>query len=532
MSLRALIIDKDEAVAGQLADALLRRGYEVDVCATGREGIDRARGTMPDAIVLCVELEDTSGYSVCAKLKKDVDLKDIPLIITSEKATRETFEHHQKLKTRAQQYVMKPFDSESLAEDLGGMVGGAPAMPPPVPLDEVSLDDVEVLDAVEDAGEELDEALAHLTDAPPPLPPDLDSMAGIGDPYDEDDIRTTIGRIPSDIAAPPPQGPTSGTHDLSQDDLVRRVKEAERARDAALATARSAEAQLRAMNEGASQLPAAASGSRELIAIKKDLNAKEREILELRDSLQEKDRQLLASREREADLEDRVVEAEEAQAAADRARVEAEGRIAGAEARADEVQRSSSATIADLDQQLEAATQYGRDLDQQLESARARIADLESTVEAREATIVERDARIADLEQRLASTEGTLADTERTLADTERTLAETTERLEGELERARENIEGLEARADGLQGELDEARHDNEGLRGRLSTTEDLLARSEETNQGHVDLRAKTRQALEITLNMLIESEDADSADASDEGSDLPSRAEELEASY
>src|SRR5205823_11487504 len=73
---------------------------------------------VPQAIVLCVELPRMSGYSICAKLKKDAQLKSIPLIITSAEATPETFEHHKKLKTRAEEYLKKPFAPSLLVQVL------------------------------------------------------------------------------------------------------------------------------------------------------------------------------------------------------------------------------------------------------------------------------------------------------------------------------------------------------------------------------------------------------------------------------
>ena len=49
-----------------------------------------------------------NGFSVCNKLKKDPALKDVPLIIMSSESSDETFEQHQKLRTRAEDYVHKP----------------------------------------------------------------------------------------------------------------------------------------------------------------------------------------------------------------------------------------------------------------------------------------------------------------------------------------------------------------------------------------------------------------------------------------
>src|SRR5688500_8512184 len=98
-----LIIDAEEDFANQLADALREEGIEPVVTGDGKVGLDLARINVPSAIILCVELPRMSGYSICAKLKKDTALKNVPLIITSSEATPETFEHHKKLKTRAEE---------------------------------------------------------------------------------------------------------------------------------------------------------------------------------------------------------------------------------------------------------------------------------------------------------------------------------------------------------------------------------------------------------------------------------------------
>ena len=93
-------------------------------------------------MVLCVELPGLSGYSWCNRLKKDGTLKSIPLVITSSEATPETFDQHRKLKTRAEDYLLKPFQPETLVERVGALVG----LPDASPEDEelVTLDDVEL----------------------------------------------------------------------------------------------------------------------------------------------------------------------------------------------------------------------------------------------------------------------------------------------------------------------------------------------------------------------------------------------------
>ncbi len=59
-----------------------------------------------------------SGYSVCNRIKRDADLKEIPLIIMSSESTDQTFEQHKRLGTRAQDYVRKPVGFAQLLDHI------------------------------------------------------------------------------------------------------------------------------------------------------------------------------------------------------------------------------------------------------------------------------------------------------------------------------------------------------------------------------------------------------------------------------
>lgn len=150
-----LLIDAEQPFADNLAGTLKGRGFQVKLLDDGKDGLDFAKDSRPDLIVLCVELPKMSGYSICNKLKKDNDLKNIPLIITSKEATPETFAQHKKLKTRAEDYLIKPFSDGELVDKIGALIalpaGGAAtaaAAPPPASDD--------ALDALESLGADLD----------------------------------------------------------------------------------------------------------------------------------------------------------------------------------------------------------------------------------------------------------------------------------------------------------------------------------------------------------------------------------------
>ena len=151
-----LLIDAEQPFADQLAGSLKGRGFSVKLLDDGKDGLDYARDNKPDLIVLCVELPKMSGYSICNKLKKDNDLKGIPLIITSKEATPETFAQHKKLKTRAEDYLIKPFSDGELVDKIaalkiavpaGGNGASAAAAPPPTN---------DAFDALDSLGADLD----------------------------------------------------------------------------------------------------------------------------------------------------------------------------------------------------------------------------------------------------------------------------------------------------------------------------------------------------------------------------------------
>jgi DNA-binding response OmpR family regulator len=135
----ALIIESDTAFANQLSAALQQIGFTTETIEDGAQGLARAKEAPPDLIALCVELPKMSGYAVCNKLKKSKHLKDVPLVIMSAEATPETFEQHRKLKTRADEYILKTpaFEVDEFLSKVRGVLpkGWEDAPPRTAPAD-------------------------------------------------------------------------------------------------------------------------------------------------------------------------------------------------------------------------------------------------------------------------------------------------------------------------------------------------------------------------------------------------------------
>jgi len=77
------IIEDDVSAAHLLATYLETAGYEVNVSATGEQGIAAARARTPEAILLDLQLPGMDGWEVLSALKEDEHLRDIPVVIIS-----------------------------------------------------------------------------------------------------------------------------------------------------------------------------------------------------------------------------------------------------------------------------------------------------------------------------------------------------------------------------------------------------------------------------------------------------------------
>jgi len=123
MAKRILVIDSDESFANVLAAAITKSGLAPLTATNSEHGMTLAKQENPDLIVVCVEAQPTNGYMLCTRLKKDEKLKSTPVILTSANATPDSFEKHKKLKTRAEDYLIKPFPASELVAKASRLLG-------------------------------------------------------------------------------------------------------------------------------------------------------------------------------------------------------------------------------------------------------------------------------------------------------------------------------------------------------------------------------------------------------------------------
>lgn len=115
-SRKILIIEDEADILLLIKQRLEKAGYEVITASSGSEGLDQARRTMPDLIILDLMLPGINGYQICAILKHDRRYMKIPILILTARADPKDYELG--MKVGADAYLTKPIDHETLLAKL------------------------------------------------------------------------------------------------------------------------------------------------------------------------------------------------------------------------------------------------------------------------------------------------------------------------------------------------------------------------------------------------------------------------------
>jgi CheY-like chemotaxis protein len=114
---QVLLIDDDDSVR-ELALMGLEgmTDWKIELAASASEGLEKAKKSHPDLILLDFVMPDMNGLEAFAKLQEDPELKDIPVILMTGKT--EPKEVEQFLKSGLSGVITKPFDPVTLSEQI------------------------------------------------------------------------------------------------------------------------------------------------------------------------------------------------------------------------------------------------------------------------------------------------------------------------------------------------------------------------------------------------------------------------------
>lgn len=77
------IIEDEKPLSEALVTRLKNVGFETETAVDGAEALEKLKTLTPDIILLDIILPKMDGFAVLEKIKEDVRIKDIPVIVLS-----------------------------------------------------------------------------------------------------------------------------------------------------------------------------------------------------------------------------------------------------------------------------------------------------------------------------------------------------------------------------------------------------------------------------------------------------------------
>jgi len=453
-SQKVLIIESDQSFAASLQSMLEPYGFDSEIVGDGAAGLARAKEAPPDLIVLCVELPKMSGYAVCNKLKKSKTLKKVPLVIMSAEATPETFEQHKKLKTRADEYILKDegFSQDLFLEKVGGVFDLEAGSDASDETPETPVDESEGVEEDPDLDVETDAAFASLEVEEEDMMVDDSSVEEeeledleIAD-FDADSFEVDDDSVEEEEVSEDEVSLDEDMLDLGLDEVVEDVSNEEEASVAKESVEPKKDvpeelfAQMESLKKERDELEkklqealsskggegseSSISREREFLNLREVINKKERQVLDLNETLDAKERDILDKKEAIRKLERKKQELDEKILVVERDKFEVQEK-------AGDLEKECSS----LKENLQKSQEDNQSLQKELETLRESFEQEKAAMESELAAA--KDATQETLEAKEQEVVSLKAEHQETVEGLKRAHGEELEKVRGEHEEGR-----------------------------------------------------------------------------------------------
>lgn len=114
-----MVVDDDYSVLKTTELILEEEGYQVELCSTGKEVVDKLNKNI-NAVILDIKMPDISGFQVFEEIK--VKNPYVPIIFHTGSVTHRDDRRDIRRKFRPHAYVIKGSDPEQLLDTVAGAV--------------------------------------------------------------------------------------------------------------------------------------------------------------------------------------------------------------------------------------------------------------------------------------------------------------------------------------------------------------------------------------------------------------------------
>ena len=126
-----ILVVEDNALNIKLfCDLLAAHGHQPEAVLDSREALDAARAFKPDLVITDIQLPHISGLELMEMIRKDEELKDVPIMAVT--AYAGVGDDERIRAAGAQAYVSKPISVVRFAETVEDLLAGKDQMAQPL----------------------------------------------------------------------------------------------------------------------------------------------------------------------------------------------------------------------------------------------------------------------------------------------------------------------------------------------------------------------------------------------------------------
>jgi two-component system, cell cycle response regulator DivK len=117
---RVLVVEDNELNLKLFCDLLRAHDFAVAPVSDGREAVAKARDFAPELIVMDIQMPHVTGYDLIREMKRDPELRAIPIMAVTAYAGREDEERIRSAGANA--YVSKPISLARFMEEVRALI--------------------------------------------------------------------------------------------------------------------------------------------------------------------------------------------------------------------------------------------------------------------------------------------------------------------------------------------------------------------------------------------------------------------------
>jgi len=123
LNMRVLVVDDFATMRRILKNILRQIGFtNIAEADHGKTALNVIKGGGVDLILCDWNMPEMSGLELLTMMKSDDELKDIPFVMVTAEATKESI--LEAVNAGVDSYIIKPFTAETIGEKLKKLLGG------------------------------------------------------------------------------------------------------------------------------------------------------------------------------------------------------------------------------------------------------------------------------------------------------------------------------------------------------------------------------------------------------------------------